>query len=91
MAAPSGKWVMWFHPLCYTARDVVIVRTSSDAECAALFIEYITTSKAVLQSMLADAADDALDFVRMDDDFDKADPAEINSNVYCFLIRVTAS
>ena len=87
-AAPMGRWVLWLIAICYTARDVSILRTSSEATCGVLFIEYITTSKAVLQAMLADAADDGHGFVRKDDDFDKSDPAEINSDVYCFLIRV---
>ena len=91
LAGPSGRWVVWFHPICYTARDVAIMRTGGNSECATLFIEYITTSKAVLQAMLADASDDGLDFVRKQDDFDKAGPAEINSDVCCFLVRVDAS
>ena len=38
--------------------------------------------------MMADATDDALTLTRSVDDWDNFDASSINSDVYCFLIRI---
>ncbi len=88
LASPMGLWVMWFLGLCMTAREITIKRTGPEVACAQLFMEYVTTSKCVLMGMMADAADDALCHTRRADSFDQADPADINNDVYCFLLRI---
>jgi hypothetical protein len=88
IAAPMARLVLWMPAFIMTAREVLLLRTMAAAEYCALFLEHITTKTCVLVAMMADAADDGLTFIRKADDFDSADAAEINADVYCFLIRI---
>ena len=89
LASPLGLWVVWYMPLLLTAREIVVMRTGVEVQCSLYFLSEISTEVCVLMAMLADASDDALEFTRGVDDWDNFDPSVVNSDVFCFLVRVS--
>ena len=90
LATPLGSWVMWLLPLCKTAREITIARTGVEVACAKMFISQLSVYRCVLMAMMADAADDGLEFTRHADSFTAADPATIQEDVYLFLVRIVS-
>ena len=82
-AGPLGNWVVWLLALVFTAREVVIKRTNVEVKCAELFLSQITEERCILMAMLADAADDGLEFTRAQDG-----PEEwiYNNTMKCFFL-----
>ena len=66
-AGPLSNWVVWLLAFIFTAREAVIKRTNVEVKCAELFLSYISEERCILMAMLADAADDGLDFTRAHD------------------------
>ena len=60
----------------------------TEADRADFFLEAISTKWLVVMSHMADASDDGLCYVRLGDAFDKIEPATLNNDLYCFLLKI---
>ncbi len=88
ISTPAGRFVLLFDAILATACHIHETRRGREASVhAGFFLQYITPTRLLLMSMLADASDEGIALTRHMDDED-ADCADLNDTISNFVARV---